>query len=56
MDGDVRGLTTASAIWITAGLGMACGTGLVFTATVGAALTVAVLKISRLQQSLMSKV
>ncbi|CAN0118540.1 unnamed protein product, partial [Ascophyllum nodosum] len=43
LDGDVRGLTTASAIWITAGLGMACGTGLLFTATVGTVLTVAIL-------------
>lgn len=56
IDGDVRGLTTASAIWITAGLGMACGTGLLFTAAVGAALTVAVLKISRVQQTVSSKV
>lgn len=56
VDGDVRGLTTASAIWITAGLGMACGAGLFFTATLGAVLTVAILKISRVQQSLQSKV
>lgn len=56
IDGEVRGLTTASAIWITAGLGMACGAGLFFTATLGATLTVSILKISRVQQSIQMKV
>lgn len=52
----MRGLTTASAIWITAGLGMACGAGLFFTATLGSVLTVAILKISRVQESLQMSV
>lgn len=52
----MRGLTTASAIWITAGLGMACGAGLFFTATLGSILTVAILKISRVQESLQMSV
>ncbi|CAM9696866.1 unnamed protein product, partial [Ectocarpus fasciculatus] len=46
VDGEVKGLTTASAIWITAGLGMACGAGLLFIAMLGAGLTVGILKIS----------
>lgn len=56
VDGEVRGLTTASAIWITAGLGMACGTGLFFVATLGAVLTVGILKISEVITSLRKKV
>ncbi|CAM9391080.1 unnamed protein product [Scytosiphon promiscuus] len=52
VDGEVKGLTTASAIWITAGLGMACGAGLFFVATLGAGLTVGILKISEVITSL----
>lgn len=56
VDGEVKGLTTASAIWITAGLGMACGAGLFFVATLGAVLTVGILKISEVITSLEKKV
>ncbi|CAM9217736.1 unnamed protein product, partial [Choristocarpus tenellus] len=56
VDSDVRGLTTASAIWITAAIGMACGTGLLFIATFGAAMTVFVLKVSRVQKTLQKEV
>lgn len=56
VDGEVKGLTTASAIWITAGLGMACGAGLFFVATLGAGLTVGILKISEVITSLQTKV
>lgn len=52
----MRGLTTASAIWITAGLGMACGAGLFFTATLGALVTVLILEISSVQQLVQTKV
>lgn len=52
LDGEVRGLTTAGAIWITAGLGMACGAGLFFVATFGAVLTLGILKISDVITSL----
>eukprot|EP00752_Nemacystus_decipiens_P007172 g6422.t1 len=55
VDGEVRGLTTASAIWITAGLGMACGAGLFFVATLGAVLTVGILKISEVITTLRNK-
>lgn len=56
VDGEVKGLTTASAIWITAGLGMACGAGLFFVATLGAGLTVGILKISEVITTLRRKV
>lgn len=56
LDGEVRGLTTASAIWITAGLGMACGAGLFFVATLGAVLTVGILKISEVVTTLRKNV
>jgi putative Mg2+ transporter-C (MgtC) family protein len=39
-ESEVRGLTTAASIWITAGLGMAAGTGLYFAAISGSAVTV----------------
>ena len=52
VDADVRGLTTAAAIWITAGLGMACGAGLYFTSFIGTIITVLVLRMSDVKRSL----
>lgn len=39
----VRGLTTAATLWVCAGIGMACGCGLVLEAIVVAAVTMALL-------------
>lgn len=41
--GDVEGLTTAAAIWLVAGIGVACGLGLYMQAVVATALALAVL-------------
>lgn len=56
VEGEVKGLTTASAIWITSGLGMACGAGLFFTAIFGTLMSVAILKVSRLQTTMERRV
>lgn len=42
---EVRGLTTAAAIWISAALGMACGTGLQRIALWGAWITIFILRV-----------
>ena len=43
----VRGLTTAASIWITAAIGILCGSGLWLAAAVGALLTLGVLSVFR---------
>lgn len=39
----VRGLTTAATLWVSAGIGMACGCGLIIEAAIVAAITMALL-------------
>ncbi|KAG5183291.1 MgtC family-domain-containing protein [Tribonema minus] len=56
IDSDVRGLTTAAAIWITAGLGMAAGAGMFFTAIAGTVITITVLKMSNLKSVMFRRV
>lgn len=41
--GDVKGLTTAAAIWVVAALGVACGVGLWLEAVIGAAIAISLL-------------
>lgn len=41
--GNIKGLTTASALWVTAGIGLACGGGLYITAGVATFLVLAIL-------------
>jgi putative Mg2+ transporter-C (MgtC) family protein len=43
----VHGLTTASTIWLSAAVGVACGTGLYQIATMAAALTIFILRLGR---------
>ncbi len=43
----VRGLTTAASIWITAAIGILCGTGLWLAAAAGTVLTLGVLSVFR---------
>ena len=45
--GHVHGLTTASTIWVAAGLGVACGAGLWAPTLVGVALALTVLTVGR---------
>lgn len=45
--GGARGLTTAAAIWFVAGIGLACGTGMIFEATFATALALVVLALLR---------
>ncbi len=42
-DGNVEGLTTAAAIWLVAGIGVACGVGLYMQAGVATAIALTVL-------------
>ncbi|KAL7566544.1 hypothetical protein ACA910_000614 [Epithemia clementina (nom. ined.)] len=42
----VHGLTTAAAIWISAAVGVACGTGLYIVATVATGLTLGILRLA----------
>jgi putative Mg2+ transporter-C (MgtC) family protein len=46
-EGGVKGLTTAATIWITAGIGMAAGSGMYIIASVTALLVLAVLLLPR---------
>jgi len=46
--GGVEGLTTAAAIWISAGVGLAAGAGLYLIAAVSAAFTLVILFIPRI--------
>jgi putative Mg2+ transporter-C (MgtC) family protein len=48
-DGYVTGLTTASTIWIAAGIGVAIGSGLYIASIITAAITLAVLFIPHLK-------
>mmetsp|Transcript_34660 Transcript_34660/g.84065 ORF Transcript_34660/g.84065 Transcript_34660/m.84065 type:complete len:432 (+) Transcript_34660:83-1378(+) len=45
----VHGLTTAATIWLSAAVGVACGTGLFQVATAAAALTIFILRLGRSQ-------
>jgi len=45
---DVKGLTTAAAIWLTAGIGLLCGIGELKMALFATALAVAVLMLNRI--------
>lgn len=45
----VHGLTTAATIWLSAAVGVACGTGLYQVATAAAALTVFILRLGRIR-------
>lgn len=45
----VHGLTTAATIWLSAGVGVACGTGLYQVATAAAALTIFILRLGRVR-------
>jgi putative Mg2+ transporter-C (MgtC) family protein len=46
-EGGVKGVTTAATIWVTAGIGMACGAGMYIIASVSALLVLAVLLLPR---------
>lgn len=52
----VHGLTTAAAIWLSAAVGVASGAGLYYVASVGAALTIIVLRHGQLSEGLKRKV
>ncbi|KAG5175095.1 MgtC/SapB/SrpB transporter, partial [Tribonema minus] len=56
VDADVRGLTTAAAIWIAAGLGMSAGAGMYFTAVCGTAITMVVLRLGDIRAAANKKV
>lgn len=45
----VHGLTTAATIWLSAAVGVACGTGLFQVATAAAGLTIFILRLGRIQ-------
>jgi len=45
----VHGLTTAATIWLSAAVGVACGTGLYQVATAAAALTIFILRLGRIE-------
>jgi hypothetical protein len=47
-EGQSRGLTTAAAIWVVAGLGVLCGVGLYVAAVTCTALVMLVLELDRL--------
>ena len=50
---NVRGLTTAASIWVTAALGILVGIGFYFPAVLGAIITIAVLHVFRRIESLL---
>ncbi len=45
----IRGLTTAAGIWMTAAVGLACGAGYVVPAVLGALLALVILALSRVE-------
>ncbi len=45
----IRGLTTAAGIWMTAAIGVACGAGWVVPAVLGAVLALIILALSRVE-------
>jgi len=45
----IRGLTTAAGIWMTAAIGVACGAGWVVPAVLGALLALIILALSRVE-------
>mmetsp|Transcript_8997 Transcript_8997/g.33964 ORF Transcript_8997/g.33964 Transcript_8997/m.33964 type:complete len:372 (+) Transcript_8997:64-1179(+) len=49
---NIKGLTTASTIWIAAAVGLACGCGLFFTAFTSTAITLFVLRSNRFRRRL----
>jgi putative Mg2+ transporter-C (MgtC) family protein len=52
----VHGLTTAAAIWLSAATGVGCGVGMCILSTAAAVLTVTILRVGRVAQSLQEKV
>lgn len=52
---NVKGLTTASTIWIAAAMGLACGSGMYFTALISTALTIFVLRSNRFRRRLANR-
>jgi putative Mg2+ transporter-C (MgtC) family protein len=52
---DIRGLTTAAGLWLTAAVGVACGLGTIGIALIGAALAVSVLALENVAARLRKK-
>lgn len=48
---DIRGLTTAAGLWLTAAIGVACGLGSIGIAIIGAVLALIVLALERVFQT-----
>jgi putative Mg2+ transporter-C (MgtC) family protein len=48
---DIRGLTTAAGLWLTAAIGVACGLGSLGVALIGAVLALIVLALERVFQT-----
>jgi putative Mg2+ transporter-C (MgtC) family protein len=48
---DIRGLTTAAGLWLTAAVGVACGLGAIGVAIIGAVLALIILALERVFQT-----